>query len=989
MLTETQIFDIPQTNYEWNPNLTEPELQPTSYEIWQQKYQLKNEKQDPIDLTVSDTFKRVAKALSRSEPEWYEKFLWALNMGATPAGRIMSNAGAEEHKPSVSTINCTVSQIVKDSMKGILEANLDAGLTLAAGCGIGYEFSTLRPRGAFVSGAGAYTSGSLSFMDIFDSMCFTVASAGGRRGAMMATFAVWHPDVEAFIVAKREDGRFRQFNCSLLIDDEFMEAVKNDSNWDLRFPVRPKELEKGIVKKNETVWKPIPWERTYCEEMDYILDDDMMLFKIYKTIKAKELWDTIMKSTYDFAEPGFLLIDRINQMNNNYFCEQIRATNPCVSGDTPVLTDQGWVNIYDVIEKPISVWNGFDWSTVTPKVTGTNQKMVTVFFSDGSSLRCTEGHKFILSNNTRVEAVNLQVGDKLEKNEWPTISGSVDHNIDYYGQGFFAGDGWVKQSTGAQYIGLYGVKRDVPHQWNEFSRNTYNIVGGYVNTDTSLVKEYLMFPKGTFLDKTFIPFDASIENKRLWLAGLMDSDGCITKDGSIQISAKSREFLMDVKFLLNTMGSNGSVQSMKDCWRISISPNRVKKLNVPTKRLAQVSPSRDSEHFLKVTGIQTSGIEETVYCFTEEKNHSGIFNGVYTAQCGEQPLPPEGSCLLGSINLAKFVSNPFSDHAEFDFDTYADVVRVFSRMLDNVVELNGLPLEGQRREIENKRRHGMGFLGLGTTLSLLGMEYGSKESVEFTEEVAKTMAIEGYRAGIDLAEEKGPAPLLGDTDNRKAWIKSKFMKRIWKAAPTLKERALEHGCRYTHATSIAPTGTISLSVNNNVSNGIEPSFSHKYTRNVIKEGKKSKEAVDVYSYEMLLWKHFTGNDDVPAFFSTSDNITPKAHVDIQAAAQKWCDSSISKTINVPTDTPFDEFKDIYLYAYEKGLKGTTIFRFNPAAFQGVLVTEDNLKKTIYRFTTDEGEIIEVAGNEKIMYDGEEHSAANLYDAIKENYFGKF
>lgn len=341
------------------------------------------------------------------------------------------------------------------------------------------------------------------------------------------------------------------------------------------------------------------------------------------------------------------------------------------------------------------------------------------------------------------------------------------------------------------------------------------------------------------------------------------------------------------------------------------------------------------------------------------------------------------------MNLAKFVTDPFSDKASFDYEKYAEVVRVFSRMLDNVVEINGLPLPGQRREIESKRRHGMGFLGLGTTLSLLGMEYGSKESVQFTEEVAKIMAVEGYRAGIDLAEEKGCAPILDDEHNRKAWINGKFMKRIWKAAPELKEKALQHGCRYTHATSIAPTGTISLSVNNNVSNGIEPSFSHKYTRNVIKENKKSKEAVDVYSYEMLLWKYMTGNDEIPEFLSTSENISPKAHVDIQAAAQKWCDSSISKTINVPTDTPFDEFKDIYLYAYSKGLKGCTTFRFNPAAFQGVLVTEDNLKKTIYRFTTDEGEMIEIAGNEKLIYDGEEHTAANLYDSLKEGYYGKF
>lgn len=306
-------------------------LQPTSFEIWEKKYQLKDEHGNPVDQTVEDTYRRVAKALASVEknPEdWEEKFYDALNNGATPAGRIMSNAGAEKYKPATSLINCTVSQIVKDSMHGILDSTLQAGLTLKAGCGLGYEFSTLRPKGAFVSGAGAYTSGPLTFMDIFDKMCFTVSSAGGRRGAQMATFAVWHPDVEDFIKAKREDGRLRQFNCSLLIDDEFMEAVKEDKDYNLVFPVKQDEIDRNLVK-GELVMKERFWEIDYCEEMGYVVDtEDKILCQVYKTVKAKDLWDIIMQSTYDFAEPGILLIDQINKMNNNWFCEELRATNP-------------------------------------------------------------------------------------------------------------------------------------------------------------------------------------------------------------------------------------------------------------------------------------------------------------------------------------------------------------------------------------------------------------------------------------------------------------------------------------------------------------------------------------------------------------------------------------------------------------------------------------------------------------------------------------
>lgn len=360
---------------------------------------------------------------------------------------------------------------------------------------------------------------------------------------------------------------------------------------------------------------------------------------------------------------------------------------------------------------------------------------------------------------------------------------------------------------------------------------------------------------------------------------------------------------------------------------------------------------------------------------------------------GEQPLPPEGACLLGSINVAKFVVNPFTSEAKFDWAKYKEVVRIFTRMLDNVVDINNLPLEGQRKEITYKRRHGMGILGVGSALSLLGDTYGSQTSVAFTEELMKVMAVTGFEVGVELAEEKGKAPIFNDSTNGIAnielWCNGEYMKRIWEVAPELKEKALVHGCRFTHHTSIAPTGTISLSLNNNASNGIEPSFSHKYTRNVIVEGKKSKQAVDVYSYEMLLYKHITGEDNVPNSFSTSDNVSTYAHVDIQAAAQKWCDSSISKTINVPSDIPFDEFKDIYLYAYDNGLKGCTTFRFNPEAFQGVLVNEEDLEATTYVFKLDNGEEVVTKGNDIITYAGEEHTAANLYDAIKEGYFGKF
>ncbi|HAZ99502.1 MAG TPA: ribonucleoside-diphosphate reductase, adenosylcobalamin-dependent, partial [Halomonas sp.] len=433
---------------------SEVPLQAPSREIWDAKYRLKDRHGQPVDQDVSATFERVARALAAVEgdraDEWLPKFRWALENGAIPAGRILSNAGAEAYKPAVSLINCTVSRTIRDSMRDILDSVVDAGMTLKSGAGIGYDFSTLRHKGAFVFGAGAGTNGPLAFMDIYDKMCFTVASAGGRRGAQMGTFDVGHPDVRAFIQAKREAGRLRQFNLSLLITDEFMEAVKHNADWPLAFPLHPGEKED--VSADDIIYRDWP-----VVEEGYTVDDQgRVACRIVEVIKARELWDTIMASTYDYAEPGFILIDQVNRMNNNWFCEDIRATNPC----------------------------------------------------------------------------------------------------------------------------------------------------------------------------------------------------------------------------------------------------------------------------------------------------------------GEQPLPPEGACLLGSVNLTKFVIEPFGAEPRFDWERYRNVVAIFTRMLDNVVDIAGVPLPQQQREIEAKRRHGMGFLGLGSTLTMLKIPYGSQASLAFTEEVSRHLALEGWKQALVLSKEKGMAPVL-------------------------------------------------------------------------------------------------------------------------------------------------------------------------------------------------------------------------------------
>src|SRR6202011_4985990 len=383
--------------------------QEASFDIWDKKYRLTAKDGSPIDKSMDDTYKRVARALADVEAEhsreqWYESFLWALRRGAIPAGRVTSNAGALEHKPATSTINCTVSGTIHDSMDDILKKVHEAGLTLKAGCGIGYEHSTLRPPGAHVSGAGGYTSGPLAFMDIFDKMCFTVSSAGGRRGAQMGTFDIGHPDVMEFIRAKRENGRLRQFNLSLLITDEFMRAVREDREWKLSFPLSRREYEAehpDLTDTSKFLWRE--WE---IHEGYVVNDEGLVACKVYKALPARRMWDVIMTSTYDFAEPGFILIDRVNEMNNNWWCENIRATNPCVTADTRLATQFGMVRIGDLYNASVDIQATVDnralgegkGVTVRPAVpafmTSPSADVYRVVTKDGYEIKATEWHDF-------------------------------------------------------------------------------------------------------------------------------------------------------------------------------------------------------------------------------------------------------------------------------------------------------------------------------------------------------------------------------------------------------------------------------------------------------------------------------------------------------------------------------------------------------------------------------------------------------------------
>jgi ribonucleoside-diphosphate reductase alpha chain len=538
-----------------------------------------NHKDIPEDKSIEDTLHRVARAIAVNEQNarhWESKFEEIL-LGKyfLPGGRIIANAGTQ--RTEVTMFNCYVMNTIEDSIEGIFDTVKDSAVTQKQGGGVGFDFSTLRPKDSHIKGCESKSSGPISFMQVLDSTCRTIMSAGQRRGAQMGVMRCDHPDIESFITAKRGNSALQMFNLSVAITEKFIQAVKHNEDWELSFNGQ-----------------------------------------VHKTIRATELWDLIMQSTYDFAEPGFILMDKINEMNNLYYCETIAATNPC----------------------------------------------------------------------------------------------------------------------------------------------------------------------------------------------------------------------------------------------------------------------------------------------------------------GEQPLPPYGACLLGSLNLTKFVKNPFEKNAEIDYDKIREVTRTAVRLLDNVIDLSGYPLPQQRDEARRKRRMGIGITGLADMFIFMGVRYGSAKSLEIASEVMQAITNSAYEASIGIAKEKGSFPLLEEAK----YCRGKFVEQL---PEEIRAGIKNFGLRNSHLISIAPTGTISL-LAGNVSSGLEPIFAFKYNRRIRNGEEDDFTEVEVTDYAYRKYIEYVGravkDEDLPDYFVTTDDVTPEEHINIQAALQKYVDSSISKTINVPPDYPFDKFKDIYMYAHSKGLKGCTTFR---------------------------------------------------------------
>ncbi len=964
-------------------------IQPISRDVLREEY-LK-----PGENDVDELFARVATALASVEADpahWQKLFHANMRAGAIGAGRIMSAAGTTL---SATLINCFV-QPVGDSIQGvdaegypgIYEALREAAETMRRGGGVGYDFSRIRPRGAEVRATASIASGPCSYIDVFDHSCATVESAGARRGAQMGVLRIDHPDVLEFITAKRKPGRWSNFNVSVAVPHAFMQLLEAGGDWELVHRAKPGDalLAKGAYQREDGLW-------------------------VYRSLPAAQLWDTVMQSAYDFAEPGILFPDTINRDNNLRYCENIAATNPCVTADTWILTSRGPTQVRDLIGRPFeAIVDGKAFASTSQGFFATGHKPVFELLTrEGHGLRLTADHLVRrVARKTRytlslewTQASRLQPGDEVVLHDHRDLGGWDGEGTHEQGYllGLLIGDGTLKDdkavisvwapelkevAQGAPVHALSGAAGIIaraqaaaftlPHRAD--FRGFQRAVGdgrGEARMASAALRD-LALSLGLRPGRKTITPQVEAQSSAFaagLLRGLFDADGSVQgsqdKGVSVRLTQSDAFLLSAVQRMLLRLGIVGTiyrarkpalVRPMPD-GRGGMRPYESREVNelvisgenmlhfaqrigfADTAKAARLEGSLSAykrafnrERFVATVESLRECASEDVFDATIADVHAFDANGFYVHNCGEQPLPPYGCCDLGPVILTQFIHHPFgfAGTPEFDFEAFAASVSLQVRALDNVLDITFWPLPQQQAEAAAKRRIGVGFTGMGDALAMLCLRYDEPAGREMAVKIARCMRDAAYHASVALAQEKGAFPAF---DAQGYLADGTFASRL---DEPLKQLIRQHGIRNSHLLSIAPTGTVSLAFADNASNGIEPAFSWTYTRRK-REGDGSVSEYEVQDHAWRLYKSLGGEvSKLPPYFVNALEMSAAGHIAMMEAVQPFVDTAISKTVNVPVDYAYADFQDLYIKAWQAGLKGLATYR--PNSIVGAVLQTD-------------------------------------------------
>ncbi|HHV73817.1 MAG TPA: adenosylcobalamin-dependent ribonucleoside-diphosphate reductase [Thermoanaerobacterium sp.] len=929
-------------------NLTE-----NSKKVLERRYLAKDENGRVVE-TVEELFERVAKAISDVDKEYdinadteevKKKFYEMMtNLDFLPNSPTLMNAG----RPLGQLSACFVLP-VGDSMEEIFDAVKYAAIIHKSGGGTGFSFSRLRPKGATVRSTGGVASGPVSFMKVFNSATEAVKQGGTRRGANMGILRIDHPDILEFIQCKQDNNEITNFNISVGITEDFMEAVEKGQDYDLIDPHTN---------------------------------------KVVKSLNAREVFKLIVEMAWKNGEPGIVFLDRINEKNPTPLVGEIESTNPCVTGDTWVMTAEGPRQVNDLIGRSFdAVIDGRIYKTTNEGFFKTGHKHIVVLETvEGYYVRLTDDHKVLKVvddslNEIKTEwvsAKDLKPGDNILLNNHRNLigwSGELDEQ-DGYLLGLLVGDGVLKKDTAIisvwkerKVVGDvddYGVNNvmqyaldcamKLPHRkdfagWIEIKgRNEYRLKLASLR-DLALK----MGMRNGF--KTITPqLEKMSSNAYIgFIRGLFDCDASVQgspeKGASIRLSQSNLELLKAVQRMLLRLGIASKIYTNRRKYDIKLMPDgkgglkeykikpqhelcisgdnmgiyarRIgfkddKKMNKLKVILSSYKNGARKERFMaRVLDIREDGFED-VYDVQVPGINAFDANGIIIHNCGEQPLLPYESCNLGSINLKNMLKEENGKY-EVDYDKLRDTVHNAVHFLDNVIDANKYPLPQIDEMTKGTRKIGLGVMGFADMLLMLNIPYNSEEAVEFADKLMKFIDEESKAASMELAEKRG--------------VFNYYDKSIYK----------DKNIRLRNATTttIAPTGTISIIAG--TSSGIEPLFAIAMTRNVmdntqlvevnpifkevaLKRGFYSEELMKKIAQQGTL-KGIDGiPDDVKRVFVTAHDIDPVWHIRMQAAFQKHVDNAVSKTVNFRHDATVDDVREVYELAYKLGLKGVTIYR---------------------------------------------------------------